>query len=87
MSQNIEINAEVRTDVGKGASRRLRRSGELVPGIIYGAEEDPVSLTLNANELSKAMQSGGFLLADPRRQIRRQEPAGSAAGSAAKSGE
>jgi large subunit ribosomal protein L25 len=60
MSRNIEINAEVRTDVGKGASRRLRRSGELVPGIIYGAEEDAVSLTLNLNELTKAMQNESF---------------------------
>lgn len=60
MSQKIEINAQVRTDVGRGASRRLRRSGELVPGIIYGAEDDPVSLTLNANELTKAMQNETF---------------------------
>jgi len=60
MSQKIEINAEVRTDVGKGASRRLRRSGERVPGIIYGAAEDTVSLTLNANELGKAMQNQAF---------------------------
>ena len=60
MSRNIQINAEVRTDVGKGASRRLRRSGDLVPGIIYGAEEDAVSLTLNTNELTKAMQSEAF---------------------------
>ena len=60
MSQNIEINAEVRSDVGKGASRRLRRSGDRVPAIIYGAEEDPVNLTLNTNELTKAMQSEAF---------------------------
>ena len=60
MSQKIEINAELRADVGKGASRRLRRSGEKVPAIIYGAEEDPVNLTLNANELTKAMQSEAF---------------------------
>ena len=60
MSQKIEIRAEARQDVGKGASRRLRRSGELVPGIIYGAEQESISLTLNANELSKAMQNEAF---------------------------
>ncbi len=60
MSQQIEINAEVRSDVGKGASRRLRRSGDKIPGIIYGAEEDPVNLTLSTNELAKAMQSEAF---------------------------
>ena len=60
MSQKVEVNAEVRADVGKGASRRLRRSGDKIPGIIYGAEEDPVSLTLSTNELSKAMQNEAF---------------------------
>ena len=60
MSQKIEINAEVRSDVGKGASRRLRRSGDSIPGIIYGAEDDPVNLTLNTNELTKAMQNEAF---------------------------
>ena len=60
MSQKIEINAQVRSDVGKGASRRLRRSGNSIPGIIYGAEEDPVNLTINTNELAKAMQSETF---------------------------
>ena len=60
MSQKVEVNAEVRADVGKGASRRLRRSGDKIPGIIYGAEEDPVNLTLSTNELSKAMQNEAF---------------------------
>ena len=60
MSQKIQINAEVRSDVGKGASRRLRRSGEKVPGIIYGADAAPQNLTLSANELTKAMQSEAF---------------------------
>ena len=60
MAQKIQLHAEVREDVGKGASRRLRRAGELVPGIIYGAEADPVSLTLGVNELTKAMQQEGF---------------------------
>ena len=60
MSQKFEINAESRKDVGKGASRRLRRSGEKVPGIIYGAEDPPQSLMLSANELGKAMQNEAF---------------------------
>jgi large subunit ribosomal protein L25 len=60
MSDNIERHAEVRADVGKGASRRLRRQGDLVPGIIYGGETDPVNLTLKVNELTKAMMSESF---------------------------
>ncbi len=60
MSQQIEINAELRTDVGKGASRRLRRVAQKVPGILYGGEEDPVALTMKYNELSKAMEVEAF---------------------------
>jgi len=41
----IELNAELRTDQGKGASRRLRHA-EKLPAIIYGAGKDPVSLTM-----------------------------------------
>jgi len=60
MSDKIALAAEIRTDVGKGASRRLRRSGEKVPAIIYGADDAPQNLTLAANELSKAMQQEAF---------------------------
>ena len=38
MSDKITLTAELREDVGKGASRRLRRLGNKVPAIIYGAE-------------------------------------------------
>jgi large subunit ribosomal protein L25 len=49
MSDIIELNAETRSDLGKGASRRLRKNG-LVPAIIYGGSEEPVSITLGHNE-------------------------------------
>jgi large subunit ribosomal protein L25 len=60
MSQQIEIHAELREDVGKGASRRLRRQAEKGPGIIYGGTDDPVALTMGSNELAKAMQLETF---------------------------
>ena len=60
MSDQIELTAELREDVGKGASRRLRRLENKVPAIIYGAEEAPQNLTLAANELTKAMQQEAF---------------------------
>ena len=60
MSDKIALTAEIRSDVGKGASRRLRRSGEKVPAIIYGAEDAAQNLTLAANELAKAMQQEAF---------------------------
>jgi large subunit ribosomal protein L25 len=42
--------------VGKGASRRLRRAEQRVPGIIYGGGREPQPLTLNVNALAKAME-------------------------------
>ncbi|MDP6375235.1 MAG: 50S ribosomal protein L25/general stress protein Ctc [Pseudomonadales bacterium] len=60
MSDQIELTAELRKDVGKGASRRLRRLSEKVPGIIYGADADAQALTLQSNELTKAMQQEAF---------------------------
>ncbi|MDR2220766.1 MAG: 50S ribosomal protein L25/general stress protein Ctc [Methylobacillus sp.] len=46
----IEINAKKRETQGTGASRRLRRAGT-VPGIVYGAGKDAVSIELNHKEL------------------------------------
>lgn len=60
MSQQIEISAALREDIGKGASRRLRRLTNKVPGIIYGGDTSPQPLTLNADELTKAMQQEAF---------------------------
>ena len=60
MSDIIELTAELRTTVGKGASRRLRRLEGKVPAIIYGGEGDAVMLSLSSNELSKAMQVEAF---------------------------
>jgi large subunit ribosomal protein L25 len=52
------INSQTRHDQGKGASRRLRREGQ-IPGILYGSEE-PVAISVNGNELYKAMLLDGF---------------------------
>ncbi|MDG6774784.1 50S ribosomal protein L25/general stress protein Ctc [Thiomicrorhabdus sp. ZW0627] len=46
MSQNWT--AEIRSEEGKGASRRLRRAGK-VPAIIYGADKDAVSVAFAQN--------------------------------------
>ena len=59
MSDQIQINAQIRELAGKGASRRLRRENK-VPGIIYGGDAAAQSLTLDANELSKALQVEAF---------------------------
>jgi large subunit ribosomal protein L25 len=55
----FEIVAEKRDLQGKGASRRLRREGK-VPGILYGAHKDPVSITIDHNELWKQLKHEAF---------------------------
>jgi len=60
MSQQIELIAEQRSDVGKGASRRLRRHAAMVPGIVYGGGEAPMNVSLGENSLSKAIQNDTF---------------------------
>ncbi len=59
MSENLTINAEARSDMGKGASRRLRQAG-LVPGIIYGADKDPEMIAVKHNELIHALEDEAF---------------------------
>ena len=59
MSVHHTIVAEFREGAGKGASRRLRRTGK-VPAIIYGGHRDPVALTLNHTELLHASEHETF---------------------------
>src|SRR5690606_17267913 len=56
---DFTLNVEVRTDAGKGASRRLRRAGK-VPGIVYGGHKDPVAVTLDHAELQNHLQHEAF---------------------------
>ncbi|HEX7029871.1 MAG TPA: 50S ribosomal protein L25/general stress protein Ctc [Gammaproteobacteria bacterium] len=56
---DFNLTAEVRSDAGKGASRRLRRSGK-VPGVIYGAHKDAQSITLDHTELSRHLENEAF---------------------------
>jgi large subunit ribosomal protein L25 len=53
------VQAEARTDEGKGASRRLRHAGK-VPAIVYGGSEDPVSITLNHNQFIRHLEEEAF---------------------------
>ncbi|MGQ0529561.1 MAG: 50S ribosomal protein L25/general stress protein Ctc [Panacagrimonas sp.] len=59
MKQNFVVNAEVRVEQGKGASRRLRRTGR-IPAIVYGGNNDPQSLSVNHNELWKNLKHESF---------------------------
>lgn len=53
------INATSRKDTGKGASRRLRREGN-IPAVVYGGGADAVSLTLSEREVNKASMEEAF---------------------------
>ena len=55
----IEINARKREAQGTGASRRLRRSGN-VPGIVYGGTKDAVTIELNHKELYQHLTNEKF---------------------------
>ncbi len=61
MSVDFTLNAELRNeqDLGKGASRRLRKKGR-VPAVIYGGGEDSVSVTLDHNSLVHSLEQEAF---------------------------
>ena len=59
MSVAFELNAEPRNDVGKGASRRLRRQGRL-PAVLYGANKDPETLSLEQREVLRQLGNEAF---------------------------
>ena len=54
---NFALNADVRSDLGKGASRRLRRNESLVPAVIYGGEKPAQSISLLAKDLAKLLEN------------------------------
>ncbi|WP_308366496.1 MULTISPECIES: 50S ribosomal protein L25/general stress protein Ctc [unclassified Microbulbifer] len=57
---DITLNANVRSDEGKGASRRLRRQEGRVPGIVYGGKAEPQSISVLQKELFKALENEAF---------------------------
>ncbi|WP_181706734.1 50S ribosomal protein L25/general stress protein Ctc [Chthonobacter rhizosphaerae] len=60
MAQTYELKASARARVGKGSARQLRREG-LIPAVIYGDKQAPLSIAIDANEVTKKLHAGGFL--------------------------
>lgn len=60
MTDIFELNAEKRADIGKGASRRLRRLQDKVPAILYGGEKEPLAITLEHRQVLKALENEAF---------------------------
>jgi large subunit ribosomal protein L25 len=55
----VKINAEPRTEFGKGGARRTRRAGK-VPAVLYGHGEKPKHIALPAREFAAAIRHGGI---------------------------
>jgi large subunit ribosomal protein L25 len=56
----FELNADLRQDQGKGASRRLRRLQDQVPAIIYGGDEPPQLVSLDQKKVMHALEHDAF---------------------------
>ena len=54
----VRINAEPRTEFGKGAARRTRRAG-LIPAVLYGRGSEPVHLALPDLDFARALREHG----------------------------
>ncbi len=50
----INLDAEVRTQGGKGVARKLRKAGK-IPAVLYGPKNDPVCLSVNAHDFNKVL--------------------------------
>ena len=59
MAEKFDLIAEFREDIGKGASRRLRRQG-MVPAIIYGAGRPSRSIAFDHNKVIKQLENESF---------------------------
>jgi len=60
MSDKFELSATARKDVGKGASRRLRRLESSIPAVVYGAGKEAQSITVQHNHIFHALEDEGF---------------------------
>jgi large subunit ribosomal protein L25 len=53
-----KITAELRTEFGKGAARRIRRDNK-IPAVVYGHGNDVMHLTLPGHDTMMALKHGG----------------------------
>lgn len=58
---DVNLTAQVRSEFGKGAARRLRRE-ELVPAVIYGHGAEPVHIALPSYDLMMALKTSNVLI-------------------------
>jgi len=53
------IEAELRTETGKGAARKIRRNG-LIPGVVYGRGNEPRSIKVDPLDIEKLLHSNAI---------------------------
>jgi large subunit ribosomal protein L25 len=58
---DVKIAAELRTEFGKGAARRIRRADK-VPAVLYGHGTDPLHLTLPGHDTMLALKTRNVLI-------------------------
>jgi large subunit ribosomal protein L25 len=61
MATTSTLSAQVRTALGTGNSQRLRRSGQ-IPASLYGLGQDPVKLSLRANDAMPVLLAGAHVV-------------------------
>jgi large subunit ribosomal protein L25 len=54
-----DLHAEVRAGTGKGAARAARRAN-MVPGVVFGGDKEPMAIQIPFNELLKKLKAGRF---------------------------
>ena len=57
----IKLDAELRTEFGKGAARRTRRANR-IPAVLYGHGTDPIHISLASHETMLALRNSNALL-------------------------
>ena len=60
MSEQLTLAAETREQVGKGASRSLRRAGR-VPAVVYGNKQEPLAIHVEEKALMRLLMTGHFM--------------------------
>ena len=61
MSDDIRLEAQTRTEFGKGAARRIRREHK-IPAVMYGHGTEPVHITLPGHDTMMALKHSNALL-------------------------
>ncbi len=54
-----QVDAQLRNETGKGAMRRMRRTG-FIPAVIYGAGKEPENISLKFHDILRQLENEAF---------------------------